>query len=420
VPTAIKGGTSKGLGVLNGIRDSCEVMSVFSCRFRILLAAFGLLLLSFMAVLGQSLPINPAGKLLPDKLGEFRADGNVEALSKELFRIGNVRPDVTSWASRGYLSKDGERFSVVLMTSVSDAAAYAHLTESRRAAESSGNEGGTHNSDIGTAGFSFWDGSFNDLTFFKGRVYAGVRGGARAGDLGTLLDFSKTLAETLDNGVGDIPVLVKHLPDWQNVRLPLYAVSVETLQDQFGYGSVFSAVSFDGGTEAVSADYGGSNLVLIEFNTPQVATDQNNKITAKILELRSQGQPVPTAYRRVGNYGVFVFDAPSAEAANQLIDQVKYQQVVQWLGENPFSYERATREFTETTLGVLVSVVQTSGLALVGCLAVGGLFGTLLFRSRRAQQRAREAYADSDAMLRLNIDELTPESDPARLLGRGN
>jgi hypothetical protein len=129
---------------------------------------------------------------------------------------------------------------------------------------------------------------------------------------------------------------------------------------------------------------------------------------------------VPSAYRRVGNYSVFVFNAPDEQAANQLIDQVKYQQVVQWLGENPFSYEKATREFTETTLGVLVSVVKTSGLALLACLAVGGFAGALLFRVRRSQQRAREAYADSDAMLRLNLDDLTPESDQRRLLGRGN
>jgi len=129
---------------------------------------------------------------------------------------------------------------------------------------------------------------------------------------------------------------------------------------------------------------------------------------------------MPTAYRRVGNYAVFAFDAPSEQAANQLIDQVKYQQVVQWLGEDPFVYERATREFTETTLGVFVSVVKASGLALVSCLVIGGFFGALLFSLRRAQQRAKEAYSDSDAMLRLNLDELTPESDPARLLGRGH
>jgi uncharacterized protein (DUF1330 family) len=179
-------------------------------------------------------------------------------------------------------------------------------------------------------------------------------------------------------------------------------------------------VSFEGGAEAVVANYDTQRLVIIEFNTASLATDNNQRITARIQELRNQGQPVPTAYRRVGNYAVFVFDAPSEQAANQLIDQVKYQQVVQWLGENPFAYEQATREFTETTLGVFVAVVKASGLALVTCFAVGGFLGALLFSFRRAQQRAKEAYSDSDAMLRLNLDELTPESDPARLLRRGN
>ncbi len=116
---------------------------------------------------------------------------------------------------------------------------------------------------------------------------------------------------------------------------------------------------------------------------------------------------------------MFVFDAPSEVAANQLIDQVKYQQVVQWLGENPFAYEAATREFTETTLGVLVAVVKASGLAAVACIAIGGIFGALLFSRRRKQQRAAEAYADSNAMLRLNLDELTQENDPGRLIGSG-
>ena len=380
---------------------------MFSRGFRRLLLTLKFSLLLLVPAVGQDLPSDIAAKLLPDKLAEYGSTGKVEALPKELSQIGNDHSGITSWARRSYVSKEGKRFSVTIITTVSDGAAYARFTEARRAAESSGNEGGTHNAEIGTAGFSFWDGSSNNLTFVKGRVFAAVHGGEKAGQLEEVLNFCRTLAGSLDNGGGDIPVLVKHLPDWQNVRLPLYIVSVETLKDEFGEGSVFGAISFEGGAEAVSADYGTQHLVLIEFNTPQVATDQNSKITAKIQELRNQGQPAPTAYRRVGNYAVFVFDAPSAEAANQLIDQVKYQQVVQWLGENPFAYEQATREFTETTLGVLVSVVKTSGLALAGCLAVGGIFGALLFRSRRAQQRSRDAYVDSDAMIRLNLDELT-------------
>jgi hypothetical protein len=257
------------------------------------------------------------------------------------------------------------------------------------------------------------------VAFFKGRAFIAVRDENKSPELQRLTNFARSLSDNLDKGAGEIPVLVKHLPGWQQAQV-LYAVDNATLKRTFSNQPVLDVVSFAGGAEAAAAEYGPQKLVVIEFNTASLATDNDQRIKAKLQELSTQGQPIPTAYRRVGNYSVFVFDAPSAEAANQLIDQVKYQQVVQWLGENPFSYEQATREFTETTLGVLVSVVQTSGLALVGCLAVGGLFGALLFRSRRAQQRAREAYADSDAMLRLNLDELTPENDPARLLGRGN
>jgi len=106
-------------------------------------------------------------------------------------------------------------------------------------------------------------------------------------------------------------------------------------------------------------------------------------------------------------------------AANQLIDQVKYQQVVQWLGKNPYSYREAVAEFTQTTLGVLVSVVKASGIVLVGSLFVGGVFGALLFSRRRAQQQVRDAYSDAGGMLRLNLDEIDPNPDPARLLGPG-
>jgi hypothetical protein len=70
-------------------------------------------------------------------------------------------------------------------------------------------------------------------------------------------------------------------------------------------------------------------------------------------------------------------------------------------------------------LGVFVAVVKASGVAFVGCLGLGGLIGALLFTRRRAQQRSQEAFSDAGGMLRLNIDELTPQTDPARLLGPG-
>lgn len=392
---------------------------VFSRSFKTIWWAAALSLLLFVLVAGQDLPTDPAAKLLPDKLGDFSAAATINApkntLEPQLQRFG-----FTSAATRTYVSKEGQRLSVTLTTMTSDSAAYAVLTQVRKHAETISTTTKAQSMDLGTTGFSFADGDLNNfVAFFKGRVFVVARSESKSPEIQRLTSLARSLSDNLDKGAGEIPVLVKHLPGWQQAQV-LYAIDNETLKRMFSNQTVLDVVSFDGGAEAAAGEYGPQKLVVIEFNTASLATDNDQRIKAKLQELSTQGQPVPTAYRRVGNYSVFVFDAPSTEAANQLIDQVKYQQVVQWLGQNPFSYEKATREFTETTLGVLVAVVQTSGLALVGCLAVGGLFGALLFRSRRAQQRSREAYADSDAMLRLNLDELTPENDPARLLERGN
>lgn len=387
-----------------------------SMKFR---ATLFLLLFSLLslAIGAQDLPIDLAAKLLPNKLGDFQAAGPASAAKDEL--TGVSRTVGSSAAKRSYIAEDGATLSALVITAGSDAGAYAVLSETRRQVEST-NIGRTGDVRIGTAGFSFWDGSYNNLYFFRGRAFVAVKEEGKSRGIKPLTDFATSLAEKIDRGEGDIPVLVKHLPNWEEARRQaLYVVSAETLKEKFGAQSVFSVVDFGSGAEAVAANYGNAELVIVEFHTPQLATDNNGRITSKLQELRSLGQPAPTSYRRVGNYSVFVFNAPSQEAANLLIDQVKYEQMVQWLGENPYRYEQALRDFSETTLGVFVNVVKGSGLALVSCLAIGGLFGGLLFIRRRSQQREAEAYADSGAMLRLNLDDLTPETDPARLLGRG-
>jgi hypothetical protein len=390
-----------------------------SPKSKTVFSALVLLLFAFIPVQAQNALAEARDKALPDEVGEFRAAGNIELLKKptldESVQHIGVKPD----AGQVYVSKTGDRFSVSLMTMASDSAAYAELTQTRRQAEILGT-GKPDNAAVGTVGFSFSKGDSNNfLAFFKGRAFVVVRG-ERGRDLQSLINFSRILADTLDKGAGEIPVLVKHLPDWQNLQSRvLYAVDKETLKNALSNQAILDVLNFEGGAEAVVSDYGEQQLVIVEFNTASLATDNDQRIAAKLKELRNENQPAPTAYRRVGNYAVFVFGSLGEQAANQLIDQVKYQQVVTWLGENPFSFEQATREFTETTLGVFVSVVKASGIALVSCLAIGGFAGALLFSLRRSQQRAKAAYADSDAMLRLNLDDLTPENDPARLLGNG-
>ena len=376
-----------------------------------------------MMASGQSFAVDPAAQLLKDKLSNnYRSVGPVGSINKALMSDEfDVKPfGRTSWASREYLSNDGESFSVILITTSSDSGAYSNLTHSRRRVQKESGGAETHSLNVGTADFWYWDGLKNHLTFIKGKACVSVWDDGKSRDTSGLKKFALTLAETLDNGEGEIPVLVKHLPDWENVQHQLsYVITERALRDEFPQ-SVFSAVSFAGGAEAAIADYQGTRLVLIEFNTPQIATDNNQRIVAKINELRDQGQSAPSAYRRVGNYSVFVFNAADEQAANELIDQVKYQQVVQWLGKNPYLYDEAANEFTQTTLGVFVAVVKASGLALIITLAIGGLVGAVLFSIRRSQKQALEAYSDAGGMLRLNLDEITPTTDPSRLLGPGN
>lgn len=215
----------------------------------------------------------------------------------------------------------------------------------------------------------------------------------------------------------ETPVLIKHLPPPEEAQKN--AVYLNNFSDLGKLGlqhPVLSAVESGGDADAALATYAPSKVLIIEFHTPQLAVDNDHRIIARIHELWRLGQPAPTAYRRVGNYSVFVFDAPDEQTAKQLIDQVKYEQTVQWLGDNPNILKEAERRYVNTTLGVLVAVLKASGYAALLCLGVGGLIGGLLFIYRRSQQKAATAYSDAGGMLRLNLDELSAETNPSRLL----
>ena len=228
-------------------------------------------------------------------------------------------------------------------------------------------------------------------------------------------------SQSVDKEEDDTPALIKHLPNPEVVqKTAIYLHSFTNLDGLRIQQPVFSAIQPGGDADAAFATYGASKVLIIEFNTPQLAAENDRRIIERIHELWRLGQTAPAAYRRVGNYSVFVFDAPDEQTAKQLIDQVKYEQVVQWLGDNPNILKEAEKRYVNTTLGVLIAVLKASGYALVLCLGMGGLIGGLLFSYRRAQQKDVTAFSDAGGMLRLNLDELTPETNPARLLRERN
>jgi hypothetical protein len=268
---------------------------------------------------------------------------------------------------------------------------------------------------IGTAGFA----TDKEIAFVKGATFVTIKNlNARPADLN---DLAHAWSESLDKGEGDIPALIKHLPDpGEAQKNAVYLNSFADLHRLPFQHAVLDAVQSGGNADAVLSTYGPIKFLIVEFNTPQLATENDKRVIARIQELWKLGQPAPTAYRRVGNYSVFVFDAPDEQTAKQLIDQVKYEQVVQWLGDNPNILKEAQKRYVNTTLGVLVTVLKASGWALITCIGMGGLIGGLLFTYRRSQQKAVTAYSDAGGMLRLNLDELTPETDPGRLLRERN
>ena len=220
---------------------------------------------------------------------------------------------------------------------------------------------------------------------------------------------------------GGVPVLVMHLPDWEKKvgEGYAYATSLPALQKATGSQPALDAFDFDSSVEAVTAKYEGGRLVVVEFPTPQHSVDADKAVKQRIEELKAAGRPVPSLYSRVGNYSVFVFDAPDFAAAERLASQVKYEKDVRWLGRNPHAEEIATRAYTSTMGNVILTTLVTTGLAILLCLGVGGVIGGLIFLHRRSQRDAQEVYTDAGGMVRLNIKDLNTPPATSNLLGRG-
>ena len=347
-------------------------------------------------------------RLLPATIGKFR-QVSLANQSPESYPPSAAVPVAMQIGE--YAGTNGSRASVTIIRYHRDPQAFEQLTHAAAEKDHSG-----LTREFGTAGFI----TNSEIVFFKGPSLVRVKN--LKGDPENLKSLVHGLIETLDNGEGDIPVLVKHLPDPENaLKNVIYLDRITDLRGMPFLSPVFEVVQTDGNADAViSPWYGGNQVLIVEYHTPQLATENDQRIIARIHELWKLGKPAPTAYRRVGNYSVFVFDAPDEQTAKQLIDQVHYEQVVQWLGENPNILKEAEKQYVNTTLGVLVAVLKASGYALILCLGLGGLIGGLLFSYRRSQQKAATAYSDAGGMLRLNLDDMTAETNPARLLRERN
>ena len=214
--------------------------------------------------------------------------------------------------------------------------------------------------------------------------------------------------------VDGIPVIIKHLPDWENTRnSAAFITNSDELREALGERPIFDSIEFVGGTEAVTAPYPQGKLLIVEYTTPQASVDTDNKI--KQIFAESAPNP-PVFYRRIGNYNVFLFDGNDENAANELFDQVKYEKVVQWLGEDPTLLQRAERALVKTTADMFLSTATAIVLGLGFALLTGIIVGLAFYYIRLNQRASMKEFSDAGGMIRLNLDELTPTILPDRLL----
>jgi len=379
-----------------------------------LLRAILLISLATLACVTAGAQSAPDGdKLLPEKIGDFSARPKSARGAKSLPAFKPEDFGVVAQEERAYAGAGGALLSVREVKTNSTSAAFSLLG---RVAAVENRPGFKVIPELGLFGLS----EAGRTVFIKGATLVDVQDlSPPAGNRQALRDFSKALADSLTGESGFVPVLAIHVPEWdRKLGGDLgYAVSLAALQAQAGSRPALEALSFDAGTEAVTAKYGEARLVVVEFPTPQHAFDADAAVTRRVEELRAAGQPAPSSYKRVGNYSVFVFDAPDSAAAENLISGVKYEKDVRWLGRNPHADENAIRSYTSTMGGVIKTTLITTGLAILACLTVGGVIGGAIFFSRRAKHTAQEIYSDAGGMLRLNIEDVNAPQT-GKLLGR--
>ena len=200
------------------------------------------------------------------------------------------------------------------------------------------------------------------------------------------------------------PVLLKHLPDYEQVRgQAAFTTEKEALKATVGGNALLDLLEFPAGTEAVTAVYPQGRLVIVEYTNPQISVEIDGRIQQHLATNPDSG----TVYRRIGNYNTFVFGATDRPQADALLEQVKYEKTVQWLGEDPYILKRLERYMVTTSKDIMISTVLVIVFGLLSALLAGIAAGFIFFRFRDHKRATRTAFSDAGGLTRLNLDGLS-------------
>src|SRR5262249_24307821 len=133
----------------------------------------------------------------------------------------------------------------------------------------------------------------------------------------------------LIGGEGQLPSLPLHLPERDKIaESEKYIIGPIALTKLKSFCELKDVINFDGGVEAVVTDYrngnGQMNLILVEYKTPQMASDNYARFQGYFNTL-PQIEKDRRILKRVGNYVVIAVNIQDMPAAQNIVGQIKYE-----------------------------------------------------------------------------------------------
>lgn len=357
------------------------------------------------ASFGQWQAISDARVYSPDQIEQLVGE---EAIIYKEYELRNL-------AIREYADGSGKRLQVEIYQMSYPSRAYGIYSFRRTPRLSLGAFG--PRGDIVKGAINFWQGPYYVRVIDN--MAADASGAASSNQI-------SALAQAISDKIGPVkseqPPLLGHLPETGRVdKTERYFIGPRALSRYYNYGAN-EQFGFAKAVEAVAADYrqGGREvkLAIVEYHTPQLASEAHKRVQA-YNESLPESKRNQLILKREGNYLVQALGFTNREAAQKLVNAVKYTYTIKWLKDPPpkrFDYARYRREAGK----LLITIFSLIGLLILGAIIGGLVFGSSLFLRRRRRRELEGGFSDAGGMLRLNLDNLLPSGpDPSRLLEKG-
>lgn len=235
----------------------------------------------------------------------------------------------------------------------------------------------------------------------------------------------EALKANVPSDEGDLPSLPFNLPEQDKIAgTEKYVIGPAAIGKIKEFSDLKNVINFAGGTHAIIANYrnttGYFSLIIIEYNTPQLATDGFTHIQSYFATFSDERKST-RLLSRVGNYITVAVNVLDASRANSIISQIIYNPKVYWEGKkitdlpiqfrppDPLAIEEASQ-----TAKIIIRTFYWIGVMIAGAILVGLLTGGFIFYWKRHQRRKLgldDIFSDAGGTIRLNLDDflLQPE-----------